>query len=60
MPVLVHHSYIHKKSNDLQSGQTGEALEDVDVKTADAVVGQVSVAHTEKEGFWFISSTFQK
>lgn len=34
-----------KNTDDLQSDQTGEALEDVYIKTADAVIGQVSVTH---------------
>ena len=42
----------------LQSDQIGEALEDVHVETADAVVGQVPVVH-RKQSFWLISSTFQ-
>lgn len=36
-------------TNDLQSDQTGEALEDVNVQTANTVVGQVSVTHREKK-----------
>lgn len=32
---------------DLQSGQTVKALEDVSVKTTNAVVGQVSATHTK-------------
>lgn len=44
MSVVAHNLYIRKSTNDLQSDQTGEALEDVYVETADAVVGQVPVA----------------
>lgn len=35
--------------NDLQSDQTGEALEDVHIETTDAVVGQVPVEHRNKK-----------
>ena len=47
---------------DLQPDETAEALEDIGVQTADAVVGQVSEKHTEKKKkvSWFISSPFQK
>ncbi len=51
MPILAHYLYIDKKSHDLQSGQTGEALEDVYVETADAVIGQVSAAQNRKRKF---------
>lgn len=55
--ILAHNQYIHKNTNNLQFDQTGEALEDVYIETADAVVGQVSVKKNtqEKENFGFIS-----
>jgi len=49
-------SYVHEK--DSQSDQTAEALEDVYVETADAVVGQVPVVQREKR-LLFTSSTVQ-
>lgn len=43
-----------KNTDDLQSDQTGEALEDVYIKTADAVIGQVSVTHKNLIEFFHI------
>lgn len=53
-----HFITLYKNSINLQSNQTGEALEDVYIEAADAVVGQVSGVNTEKD-VWFISSIFQ-
>lgn len=57
-PSVLQTIYTIKDTNDLQSVEIGEALEDVHVETADAVVGQISEAQRQTQ-FWFIPSITQ-